>query len=284
MANKKGRGVSAARLIGDGIAGAARLLTLPLGRAYGARTAAQASMSLAPIVRVQTSRGTVLYRCPSATAARQATRMTAREPDTIDWLNEHVKAGEHMWDVGANIGVFSIYAALCKGVSVTAFEPVASNFAILTDAVILNGMGGAIVSLAMGLSDTTGLLTIYLIDMEAGAGLHALGAPENVRGAFEPAAVVTVPVIRGADAMALFGVRQPDHIKIDVDGHEMGVLAGLGDVLRKTRTVWIETTEEAEAAGGNAQVSKLLEGAGFARAELASGRRGENTLFVNRTI
>ena len=166
----------------------------------------------------------------------------------------------------------------------TAFEPGAGNFDVLTQAVILKGLGARIAPLAMGLSDTTGLLTIYLIDVEAGAGLHALGKPENVRGEFEPAASITVPVIRGSDAIAQFGVHAPDHIKIDVDGHEMRVLGGLGDVLAKTRTVWIETTDDAQASGENTRIAQFLEAHGFARAQLPSGKKGENSLFVNRNL
>ena len=279
---KQRRGFSAAKMMGGGIAMLGRALTLPFGRYYGARTAAHAAMALAPIIRIATQRGIVRYRCPTATVAKQASKMIAREPDTIEWLDEYLKPGDHLWDVGANIGAFSIYAALHEGVSVTAFEPVAGNFDVLTQAIMLNGMGARVAPLAMGLSDVTGLLTIYLIDVEAGAGLHALGKPENIRGEFEPAGQVTVPVIRGADAVSHFRVTPPDHIKIDVDGHEMRVLEGLGDVLAKTRTVWIETTTDAEASGENARIAAFLEERGFARASLSSGRAGENTLFVNR--
>ena len=281
---KQRRGFSAAKFIGGGIAGAARAFTLPFGRYYGARVAAHAAAKLAPVIRIESPRGTVRYRCPTATVAKHAARMLAREPDTIEWIGRFVKPGDHLWDVGANIGAFSVYAALADGVSVTAFEPVAGNFDVLTQAIILNGLGAQIMPLAMGLSDATGLLTIYLIDMEAGSGLHALGKPENVRGAFEPAASIVVPVMRGDDAMARFGLATPDHIKIDVDGHEMRVLAGLGDGLAHARTVWIETTPDAQASGENDRIVELLARYGFERAELASGKKGENTLFVKGDV
>jgi len=283
VSNKR-LGFSAAKLIGGGLAAGARLMTRTLGGYYGARTAAHASGSLAPVITIRTPRGLVRYRCPSATVAKHAWKLLDREPDTIGWIDEHVKPGDHLWDVGANIGAFSVYACLREGVSATAFEPVAGNFDVLTQAVILNGLGERVTPLAMGLSDETRLLTIYLIDTEAGAGLHALDAPVNVRGSFEAKAAVTVPVMRGDDAIVQFGVKAPTHIKIDVDGHEMRVLKGMTSVLASARTVWIEMTDDAQTSGENARLGDYLGGLGFEERRLASGLTGENRLFVNRKI
>jgi FkbM family methyltransferase len=279
---KKRSGFSAAKLIGGGLAAGARLMTRPLGGYYGARTAAHASSSLAPVIAIRTKHGVVRYRCPSATVAKHAWKLLEREPDTIAWIDEYVKSGDHLWDVGANIGAFSVYACLRDGVSATAFEPVAGNFDVLTQAVILNGLGARVTPLAMGLSDETGLLTLYLIDTEAGAGLHALDAPVNVRGSFEAQAAVTVPVMRGDDTIALFGAKQPVHVKIDVDGHEMRVLKGMTSALANARTVWIEMTGDAQASGENARIGDYLGALGFQEQKLTSGLTGENRLFVNR--
>ncbi len=280
MGNKK-RGLSAAKLIGSTLAAGARLLTFLFGPYYGARIAAHAASRLAPVIRVRTPRGVVRYPCASANAVKHAWRMIDREPDTIDWIEEYLKPGDHLWDVGANIGVYSVYACLREGVTATAFEPVAGNFHILMQAVVLNGLAKRITPLAMGLSDRTGLATIYLLETEPGTGLHALDHPENVRGSFVPEAALTVPVIRGEDAVRQFGITAPVHVKIDVDGHEMRVLEGLRGLLPGVSTVWIEMA--AEAQSGNAQIERFFQALGFTQATLCSGRKGENRLFVNRS-
>lgn len=232
-------------------------------------------------MRISTPRGTVRYAYTSSSVAKHAASMMSREPDTIAWLDERVQPGDHLWDIGANIGIYSIYAALREGVTVTAFEPVSGNFAVLVDAITLNGLGARIAPLAMGVSDKTALLTIYLIDTAPGTGLHALDKPANVQGAFEPKAAVTVAVIRGDDAIQKFGVTQPTHIKIDVDGHEIRVLEGLLPVLPGVKTLWIEMMDEAEASGENAKIEAMLTGAGFARGALKANVRGENRLYIN---
>lgn len=277
----KKRGLSVTKLIGGGLANAARLLTLPFG-AYGARIAAHASGKLAPIITIRTPRGLVRYSGISSNVVRHATQMLTREPDTIAWLEEYVRPGDHMWDVGANIGIYSIYACLRDGVTATAFEPVASNFQVLTQAVILNTLGECITPLALGLSDRTGLATIYLLETAPGTGLHALDSPQNVRGRFTPEASISVPVMRGEDVITQLGARTPTHVKIDVDGHEEKVLEGLRGVLPQVSTVWIEMTADAGALGDNARIEQLLLGMGFARGALRSGQQGENQLYLRR--
>jgi len=276
----KRQGVSLAKIVGSGIAGLARGFTLPFGSYYGRRIAAQAAMSLTPTLKVNTPRGELKYPAPSPAAVKHASHLVTREPDTIAWLDEFVKSGDHLWDIGANIGAYALYAALREGVSVTAFEPMPGNQGVLTDALIANGLGERVTALPMGVSDRTGLVTIYLIDTAPGTGLHALGEPVNVRGRFEAAASIVVPVIRGDEAIACFGVKKPSHIKIDVDGHEMKVLVGLTGVLDGVKSLWIETTPDADKSGANAQIDSFLAAHGFRRGALAQLVTGENTLFV----
>ncbi len=276
-------GISLTKAFGAGVAGVARALTLPFG-AFGARVAAHASGRLAPVARIKTPRGTVRYAYTGSNVAKHAGSMMSREPDTIAWIEEHIRPGDHLWDIGANIGIYSIYACLRDGVTATAFEPVSGNFAVLVNAITLNGLGERITPLAMGVSDKTGLLTIYLIDTAPGTGLHALDKPANVQGAFEPKAAVIVAVIRGDDAISKFGVKQPTHIKIDVDGHEIRVLEGLLPVLPGVKTLWIEMMDEAETSGDNAKIEAVLAGAGFVRGTLDANVRGENRLYVNQKL
>ncbi len=276
----KKQGLSLVKIAGDGIGAAAKLFTLPFGGYNGQRIAAQASMRLSPVLTVQTPRGVLHYPVPSPSAVKHASGLVTREPDTIAWLEEFVGERDHLWDIGANIGVYSLYAALHGGVSVTAFEPMPGNHGVMTNALIASGLSDRVTALPMGLSDHTGLVKIFLIDTQPGTGLHALDAPVNVRGSFEAKASVTVPVIRGDEVTARFGATPPTHIKIDVDGHEMKVLEGLAGVLSNVKSVWIETTPDADASGDNARIEGFLSGHGLRRGTLARPVKGENTLFV----
>jgi FkbM family methyltransferase len=263
---------SLAKLIGSGLAHATRGATRVLGRRTGARAAAHASALLAPIVETVTPRGTLRFRCASATAARQAVDFPRHEPDTRRWIAEYVRPGDHLWDVGANVGLYSLYAALVDDVTVTSFEPVASTFAQLTENIALTGVAERVAPLCVALSNSNGLSPLYLANTEPGTAMHALGAPENVHGPFEPARKQFVPSFRADDLLTQLRLPIPRHVKIDVDGHELPVLEGLGDLLARISTIWIEVEGEHDS------IQAFLVQRGF---EIRPSYGGRNRLFIN---
>ena len=92
--------------------------------------------------------------------------------------------GDVLWDIGANIGVYSLYAGLNPGVRVVAFEPVANTYYVLNRSIALNHMQDRISALCIGISDRTGISRIFLRQAEAGSSGHALEAEVNARGGF----------------------------------------------------------------------------------------------------
>ena len=52
-----------------------------------------------------------------------------KEPETIAWIDD-MEPGEILFDVGANIGIYTLYAA-SRGVRVIAIEPVFENYSRL---------------------------------------------------------------------------------------------------------------------------------------------------------
>jgi FkbM family methyltransferase len=273
---KKQSGPAGVRVIGAGLAGALRVLASPFGREMGSRIAGHASQLVAPVVDVKTPRGVMRFWCPSSTSAKYAVNFMRYEPDTRAFIETHVKAGEHMWDIGANIGAYTLYASLAPGVTVTAFEPVAGTYAALVKNIALNPSAKDTIALSLALSDESALAPFYLRNLEAGGAMHALGEPETFDGRFEAESVQHVVSMRGDELVQRFGARMPDHVKLDVDGHELRVLKGMSGVLGQIRTLWIEMEDAAEASGENARIEAYLSGFGF-----AVERTGRNRLFKN---
>ena len=60
----------------------------------------------------------------------------SKEPETIKWIDEF-KKGSTFFDIGANIGLYSIYAAEVKNSSVYAFEPSFFNLEFLARNILL---------------------------------------------------------------------------------------------------------------------------------------------------
>src|SRR5690606_7838052 len=82
-------------------------------------------------------RGVIGFYCPSRLARERAKHFLIKEPETRRWIDEF-QADDIFWDIGANIGVFSLYAALTPGVRVFSFEPLFSNFYTLVKNLELN--------------------------------------------------------------------------------------------------------------------------------------------------
>jgi FkbM family methyltransferase len=190
-------------------------------------------------------RGTDIWlRATSMPERRWRARSCAKEPWTVRWIEESVRKGEVLYDIGANVGTFSLIAALSRRALVVAFEPGYANFARLCENIQLNECMGQIVPVPLPLSDTTGLLSFKYRSLEPGQSRHALGETPFVprRGAastyIQPVCATTLD-----RAVADFALSPPHHLKIDVDGSEVRVLRGASAVLRgeQLRTILIES-------------------------------------------
>jgi len=206
-------------------------------------------------------------------AARHAADFFHHEPETRRWIDEYIRDGEHLWDIGANVGLYSLYAALRAGVTVTSFEPVAATFAQLTENIALTELTERVVPLCIALSSRSGVAPLYLASVEPAAAMHSLGTPQNVEGPFDPVRKQQVPAFRGDDLLRQLRLSAPQHLKIDVDGHELSVLEGLGNLLDQIRTVCIEVE------GGDTAIQQFLMEHEF---EMEPSYGGRNRLFLNK--
>jgi FkbM family methyltransferase len=188
-----------------------------------------------------------------------------KEPETIDWIESFFKQGEVFYDVGANVGAYSLVASrFCeRNLRVFAFEPGFTTFPQLCKNIILNGCQESIIPLQVALSDETRLDVFNYNNLTPGGAIHALGRPLDYKGEkFEP--VLKQPVIsyRIDDLLKHLCLPVPNHVKIDVDGIEFSVLKGAAETLRNhsVRTVMLEIQEGDEEAS---RIVEYLRGSGF---------------------
>jgi FkbM family methyltransferase len=174
----------------------------------------------------------LVFDTPSPLAQWRGRTHLTKEPGTIAWINEF-KEGEIFYDVGANIGVYSLYAASTKKVQVFAFEPSPFNFATLSRNIVLNGISENISAFCAALSDKTVLDRLYMSSTQAGAAhtgfqnaINEFGLPLNTVHAQATLG------FRMDDFISLFKAPVPHHIKIDVDGAENLVISGMQETLK----------------------------------------------------
>jgi len=60
-----------------------------------------------------------------------------KEPETLEWI-DRIPEKSVLWDIGANVGLYSCYAAKARGCRVFAFEPSVFNLEILARNIFLN--------------------------------------------------------------------------------------------------------------------------------------------------
>lgn len=185
-----------------------------------------------------------------------------KEPDTVRWLERNMRAGDVLYDIGANVGAYSFVAHAIAGgrCRVIAFEPSFSTFAALCRNVALNGCGEEVTPLQVALSSSSGLQRFNYRRLDPGASQHSLGG--DAAGGRPPVFVQSVITFRLDQLVREFELPPPNHIKIDVDGPELDVLRGAGALLANPglRSILVEVDE---AIYPNREVPAAIEPHGF---------------------
>lgn len=181
---------------------------------------------IAPVIEIATAHGPIHFKCRSEKAAWRARTMLTKEVGTLGWIDS-LPHGT-LWDIGANVGVYSLYGAK-RGLSVLAFEPQPLNFAALSENAMMTA-GVRAFPIAFGAK--TEITTAHAERFAAGTADIGIGH----------AGQIDVPFIvyRMDDFISAFGIPAPDYIKIDVDGAEPDVLAGAHRTLRTVRAAQVE--------------------------------------------
>ena len=161
---------------------------------------------------------------------QEVKRLTAcaKEPWTVSWIETWLGPGETLYDIGANVGAYSLVAAEQHGgdVSVVAFEPGYATFASLCENVKLNDASERVTPLPVALGAETELSVIGYRETVAGSAQHAVG--DELSRTEERELLYRQPLMLQAldDVRRRFDLPPPHHLKLDVDGPELAVLEG----------------------------------------------------------
>lgn len=192
-----------------------------------------------PVCKVETKYGDALYAIANDHCAWRVKTIYQKEPDTIAWIDS-MSPGETLIDVGANIGIYSIYAAK-RGLRVYAFEPEAQNYALLTRSIMVNEMDFP--AYCVALADETKPDFLYLSGFLPGGSCHTVGHDLDHR--LEQRDRPVGALRQGTVAMRLDDFRiVADHIKLDVDGLEHKVIAGGTKTLTGCKSVLVEINQK----------------------------------------
>ncbi|MGH8617883.1 MAG: FkbM family methyltransferase [Burkholderiales bacterium] len=177
----------------------------------------------------------VVFCTPSQHTKWRIDSFFTKEPDTLEWIRGF-SAGEILVDVGANIGMYSVWAAKTRDVRVFAFEPESQNYALLYRNIVANELAQQVTGYCLALAETSRYDRLHLSHFLLGGSGHMFGLEADYQLRPRPSAVSQGCVSATLDELVACGaVEAPHYIKLDVDGLEHAVLAGARGTLRSTR-------------------------------------------------
>jgi len=206
-----------------------------LGKAERAKTLEKLAVSM--VSGVELPERTLYFMTPTPLLQRRAKSMLSKEPDTIQWI-DRFERDDVFWDVGANVGVFSFYAACRRQVRVLAFEPSADNYMVLCNNVEMNRLQGCVTPYCVALAGRTELGVLNSPSREMGGSLHQFGAEGEISRYSNGANSTCAQGMIGFtvdDFIQQFGPPFPTRLKLDVDGLEWPILHGAKQTLRDPR-------------------------------------------------
>lgn len=184
------------------------------------------------------------FTTPNPLLHWRATSFASKEPETLAWIDGFGE-GETLWDIGANVGLYSLYAAKARRAKVFAFEPSIFNLEILGRNIALNELTNQILIVPTALSDQSGFAKMNHSTTEWGGALSSFGVDFGADGEALPTEIAYQTLGMRADELVDSGLLpQPDHIKIDVDGIEHIILRGASELLKNTKSVLVEINED----------------------------------------
>ena len=174
----------------------------------------------------------------------RARTFNEKEPELLDWLDQNLLDEDVFFDIGANIGIYSIYAAIRKPkAKVIALEPEYSNLHELKQNILKNKLTNNIFPYSIALDESSGISHLHIQDETSGAALATVSS-ENLKATATghpiiwKEGVATMKIDDFSEAICL----KPTMIKIDVDGNELSILKGGEKTLNnpKLKSVFIE--------------------------------------------
>ena len=227
-------------------------------------------------VPVETARGPLSFVILGRLSAGRARTLLTKQPTTIEWIDGFAPDSV-FWDIGANIGVYTLYAALRKDIRIVAFEPVAVNYYLLAANCEANEVDDRVDALLLGVGDGRRVGRIEASQFRPARSFSFTGKRNKPYRARQSALILSMDQL-----VEDFGLPCPNYIKIDTPDMSEAILAGGARLLHRLelREIHMELGEEPQ---GEPSITELLGAAGFVASERYAHRGGiSDVTFVRR--
>lgn len=179
-----------------------------------------------PVAELSVNQTKISFAIPNQTAMWRLSTFDTKEPETVKWI-AGFQPGEFFVDIGANMGLYSLFAAVYSKAKVFAFEPESQNYALLNQNIRLNNVANSVVAWCCALTSKHSIDRLYMSHVDAATSGHEFG--DEVNHELKPAQSAFAQGCIGYaldDFIAAQSIPVPNHVKIDVDGFEHLVVEG----------------------------------------------------------
>ena len=208
------------------------------------------------------------FHTPNAVCRYRADTFSTKEPETLEWIDRYGGEGA-FYDIGANVGLYSIYYAMTQPGTVYAFEPSVLNMGLLAKNISLNGLDAQIVIVPNPLTSENQVADFHLSMLDEGGSMSTFGADYGHDGLPLAAEMNYRTTGMSLDFLMESGIvpEPPAMIKVDVDGIEHLILRGARSTLTSPilKTILIEVNDNFEELAF--EVTGAMTTAGFRLAE-----------------
>ena len=252
------------------------------GIAWGDRTYAENRDLTADVVHPGPNGDVhMTFFVPNEVCRYRAETFSTKEPETLEWLDRYGREGA-LYDIGANVGIYSIYYAKTHPGTVYAFEPSVLNLGLLGRNVSLNGVSSQVVIVPNPLTSSNQVADFHLSMLDEGGAMSTFGADFGHDGQPLDTQMEFRTMGMSLDSLLEQGLipEPPELMKIDVDGIEHLILRGAGQTLRQPslRSVLIEVDDAFTELAS--EVAECLGEAGFTLAQRRHAQMFEGGRFA----
>ena len=199
----------------------------------------------------------------NSTSLNRSLTFSSKEPETLKWLEQY--GGGILFNIGANVGIYSCYYALESGGESYAFEPSVLNLELIAKNIHLNALEDKVKIVANHLDEKSFFATFKLSSNEHAGSSSTFRTGMTGDGSEIRSVLSYTTLGLSINQLFEFGLltQKPTLMKIDVDGTEDLILKGATYILEdpELKSVLVEVIEKLTAQCSN--ISQLMQNAGF---------------------
>ena len=223
---------------------------------------------------------------PNELCEFRADTFFSKEPETIRWIKKNGK-NKILFDIGANIGLYSIYHSVINSSKCYAFEPSVFNLVQLTKNININGCNDYISVITNPLSNKNSIEIFNYSSMIEGGALSSFGVNFDYSGNEIDKKLSLNKLGFSLDELVFnsnYFIDKPNLIKIDVDGIEHLILEGATKTLKEKscNSVLVEINDNFEEQ--KIKSEKILSNCGFKLEEKNQSDFTTSNLGFERTF